>query len=175
VRGSARPYADALFAIAVERGQAADVAAELAAVNGAIPAEARVVLGRPAVRPAAAEALLSALCARVSPLVGDFLRVLAQRRRFALLPEVATALQERVDGARGLLRARLQTARPLDAAALGALRAALGRRFGAEVLLTTEIRPELIGGARVLLGDRVLDGSLDGGLTSLRRWLAARN
>jgi F-type H+-transporting ATPase subunit delta len=176
VNSRARPYAEALFGIARDRGCAPDVLRELAAIDAAIPDEARVLLAHPGVRPDAAAAMLESIVRSASPLVANFLRLLAEKRRFALLPDIVEALRARLDEAEGRLRARLQTARPAGDADVAALASALGRRFGREVEVTAEVRPELIGGARVVVGDKVLDGSLQGHLAALRRrLLAARN
>jgi F-type H+-transporting ATPase subunit delta len=171
VKRGAAAYAEALFSLA--RGRAPELAAELEAITAAVPDAARALLEHPVVAPEAARAVLGTLVGRASPLVGNLLRVLADKRRMGLLPDIATALRERVDALEGRVRARVQSARPLGEDEIAALAAALGRRLRAEVLMTPEIRPELIGGARVLVGDRVLDGSLEGQLAALRRRLAA--
>ncbi len=171
-RGAAA-YAEALFSLARERGTAPAVAAELEAITAAVPAEARALLEHPAVAPEAARAVLGTLVGTASPLVANLLRVLADKRRMGLLPDIAAGFRERVDGVEGRVRARVQSARPLGDDEVAGLAAALGRRLGAEVQVSPEVRPDLIGGARVLVGDRVLDGSLEGQLAVLRRRLAA--
>ncbi len=168
----ARRYAEALFGAVggLEANEAA--LAELSAVRAALHEvpRARQVLAHPTVLPRVAAQLMDALAARCSPAVARFLRLLAERGRLSHLDEVVDAYRQRVERARGVRRARLQSARRLPAAQVEGLRAMLARRFGA-VELTTEVRPELLGGARVVMGDRVLDGSLAAHLQRLRRAL----
>jgi F-type H+-transporting ATPase subunit delta len=78
-----------------------------------------------------------------------------------------------VEEAEGGVRARVQSARPLEPEETGRLAAALGRRLQRDVEIAAEVRRDLIGGARVLVGDRVLDGSLEGQLAALRRRLVS--
>lgn len=182
MKGAARPYAEALFASVGAGGAAAasEMAGALAGeLEGVVTAlqqqpEARAVLTHPAVAPAAAQAALAGLTTGRSPLVANLLRLLFAKRRFGLLPDIATALRARVDEASGRVRGRLQTARALEDAQREAIVRSLGRRLGRTVEMTPEVRPELIGGARVVLGDRVLDASVAGRLAALRQQLARR-
>lgn len=172
---AARPYAEAMFSILRGRGGAADVLAELEAVVRTLEAApvARNTLVYRGVNPQAAGAVLTALTERCSPLVANLLRLLAVKGRVGLLADIVQALRTKVDAAEGRIRARMEIARPIDAAQEEAVAQALGRRFGGVVEMRTEVRPELIGGARVTVGDRVLDGSLSGQLVALRRALMA--
>ncbi len=178
MKATARPYAEALFSIAHEHGTVGDILAELEAVEGALDEvpNVRVLLLHPSVRPDVAAQCLDGLIAGRTPVVRNFVRLLADKRRIGILPDVVRALRERQDEAEGRVRARVQTARALSAEDLQALTAALGRRLARHVEVTTDIRGDLIGGARVVVGDRVLDGSVAGHLAALRRrLLAARN
>lgn len=170
-----RPYAEALFAAAGGLEAARGALAELEAVAAALRAQprARELLAYPSVAPDLAEALLRTLTGRCSLLVARFLRLLVDKGRVEQLEAILQALRQRVEREEGVVRAQVQTARPIGEEALEALRQALGRRLGARVHLTPEVRPELIGGARVVVGDRVLDGSLAAHLQRLHRRLRA--
>lgn len=170
---AARPYAEALFQIARDRGDAPAVLGELEAIDRALLAapHARDVLVHPGVALGAAEDLLRTLLEGASPLVVRFVRVLCDKRRLSLLTEIISAFRARVEASEGRVRARVQTARPLGEAEVGRLRDSLSRRLHQEVDMSTEVQPGLIGGVRVLFGDRVLDGTLAGRLAGLRRSL----
>ncbi len=173
MKTAARPYAEALFALAQAEGRASEVLAEVQGLAAGLRqvSGARELLAHPGVNPAAAGALVGGLCEGASPLVSRFVRVLADKRRLALLEEIARELSSRLDEAEGRVRAVLQTARPVDQAASAAVAESLGRQLGRKVDIRSEVRPDLIGGARVLVGDRVLDGTVAGQLTRLRRRL----
>jgi F-type H+-transporting ATPase subunit delta len=173
----ARRYAEALFAAVGDLETNGRVLGELTAVAAALDAvpRARQVLAHPTLQPQVARRLLDALAGVCLPVSERFLALLVARGRLAQLAEVLGAYRDRVERARGVTQVRVQSARPLSVEEQEALRAALVQRFGA-VDLTADVRPELIGGARVVVGDRVLDGTAAAQLARLRRTLlAARN
>ncbi len=110
-----------------------------------------------------------------SRLTLNLLRLLVEKRRFGELAGVAAALRERIDDALGEGQARVEVTRPLSDAEAESVVAALERRTGKKVRLVAEVRPELIGGMRVIFRDQVLDGSVRSQLERLRRGLAGRN
>ena len=178
MKAAARPYAEALYEIARNAGAVADVLAELEAIERALDEvpRARVLLIHPGLAPDAAGKLLRRLVADRGPVVSRFVRLLADKGRLGLLSDVVRALRDRQDQAEGRVRARVQTARPMAADEVRAVEGALERRLGHRVEVALEVREDLMGGARVLVGDRVLDGSVAGHLATLRRrLLAARN
>ena len=62
---------------------------------------------------------------------------------------------------------------PLSEADLAALRSALERRFGRKVEATVSVNPALIGGARITVGDTVIDDSVAGKLATMQNALTA--
>jgi F-type H+-transporting ATPase subunit delta len=68
--------------------------------------------------------------------------------------------------------AHATVAAPLSAAHHDRLQASLSRLFGREIQLNVDIDPTLIGGLRVVVGDEVVDGSIQGRLEEARRRLA---
>lgn len=68
--------------------------------------------------------------------------------------------------------ATVQTAAPLTAEQATRIRTALAASEGREVVLTELIDPTVIGGVRVVIGDRVIDGSVASRLNDLRLALA---
>ncbi len=59
-----------------------------------------------------------------------------------------------------MAQATIETALPLSDAQLEQITAALAKRFGKRIEATTSINPALIGGARIAVGDTVIDGSV---------------
>lgn len=97
---------------------------------------------------------------QLSKEVRAFLAILVGENRTSLLVSIRDALREMVDQAAGRLEARVTSARPLDDAQQEELRAALSRRVGAEVSLSMQVDPTLIGGVVARVGDLLLDGSV---------------
>lgn len=175
MRSAARAFADALWRAAGEPARAEAVCQELQAVAEglAMVPRARELLAYPAVGREAAERLLEAIAARCSPLAAQFIRHVASRGQIRQLPGIAQALRERLEEARGILRGELYSAHPLPPEAVQAIGRAMGARLGSRVELVAVVVPELIGGFRVRVGDRILDASLASRLVRLRRRLAA--
>jgi hypothetical protein len=65
----------------------------------------------------------------------------------------------------------VESARPLDAAALAHLSTSLAVHFKKKLNLENKIVPELVGGARVIAGNRMIDYTVQGRLEALRRKL----
>jgi F-type H+-transporting ATPase subunit delta len=175
--GAARVYADALFDIAVQSNAVAQVADELHAVSaalGGLDPDLRAFFVLPQFRREDKARILDmAFQGKVGRPVLGLLHVLVQKRREALLDAVVEEFDKLKDQHEGRVRASVTTARQLDAELADALRRALERRTGKAIILQERVDPEVLGGIRVSVGDRVLDGTLRRGLQDMRRALAA--
>ena len=174
---TAKSYARAIFELANERNVVDPVATELESVARVLTAEASLLtfLSRPWVSAAAkrAAAIEVATTLNVSPLVRDFLALVAVRNRAHYLPAITAAYRKRMDEARGRVRVTLRTA----VAFTDAERAELGRRLtaklgGRELLIEETVDPNLLGGFVAEIGSTILDGSLDAQLGHMRDRLA---
>ncbi len=167
----ARPYARAAFAIAREAGAAAQWS-DAFGFAARVAADPRVqsLLGHPQLGRGDAVMLLSPEGA--SEAFGNFLSVLAENRRLALLPEIAGLFEELRAEAERIVKARVTSATTLPATELDSIKAALKRRFGRDVEIETAVDESLIGGAVIDAGDVVIDGSLKSKLARLQSALA---
>ena len=102
----------------------------------------------------------------------DFLTVLAENKRFPLLPEITTLYQRLREEADKLLRVKVVSAFALDESQATRLKAALARRFDREILLESEVDSSVIGGAVIYAGSEVIDGSLKDRLAKLSNSLS---
>ena len=167
----ARPYARALFMAAKDAGIQKDVSVALAfsAQAVGIPRVAGL-LGDPRLDHAQLLALVSH--PEAPEAVRNFLALLAENGRLALLPEVAGLYEALRAESERVLKATITSAEPLPAASLESLTAALKRRFGGEVEVRTAVDAALIGGAVIDAGDVVIDGSVRNKLQRLNASLA---
>ena len=62
----------------------------------------------------------------------------------------------------------VESARPMDQATMERVSADMGRALGKKLILKNRVVPEIVGGARVIAGNRMLDGSIQGRLDALR-------
>ncbi len=99
---------------------------------------------------------LLGLDGRVRLLLG----LLVERRRLALLDEIIDAFRRREDQQRGVVRASVTTAAPMDEAEKGRVNLRLEQALGKRVVMTVADDPALIGGVVVQVGSTVYDGSL---------------
>lgn len=168
----ARRYAKALWELAHQESRLEPVAQELQTFQRVLADEARLrsAVLRPWVKATTKRAIVVAVAERLglSPLVRNFLALVAQRRRLALLPEMLTAYLALVDEQAGRVRARVRSAVALTDAERAAIRDRLGRRLGKTVLLDTEVDGALVGGFVAEVGSRYLDMSVTGQLRALR-------
>ena len=167
----ARPYARAAFSLARDAGTLPAWSQALAfAARVAADPQVAAVLGHPKLSAADAVALLAPDGAGEA--FGNFLGLLFDNRRLALLPEISGLYDElRLESER-VVKAKVTSAAVLPTVELESIKAALKQRFGREVEIETDLDPSLIGGAVIDAGDVVIDGSLRGRLDRLQSALA---
>jgi len=168
----ARPYARAAFGIARDAGDYVSWSNALAfAARVAADPQVAELLGSPRLGNADAVSLLAIDGAGES--LRNFLALLADNRRLALLPEIAGLFEELRAEAERVVKARVTSATALGDGELEGIKAALKKRFGRDVQIETAVDASLIGGAVIDAGDVVIDGSLKGKLGRLQAALAS--
>ena len=168
----ARPYARAVFSMARAQQRLPQWSTLLAfAARAVAEPSVRSLLGNPTVAP---QALVEVLVppGDVDPLFSQFLSVLAENRRLAVLPEIAGLFDLLRAEDERIVKATITSANALSEADLANLRASLVKRFGREVEVSTAVDASLIGGAVIDAGDVVIDGSLRTKLARLGAALA---
>jgi len=169
----ARPYARAAFEAARDADRLAVWSANLAfAAELAGSAQIGQFSGDPRVSRAQFHALISGLGqGRFDESFANFLRVLIERDRFELVPEIAVQFEHYRRQAEARVQVRVSSAQPLSDQDKVELVERLGKRFSREIELETEVDESLIAGAVVRAGDEVIDGSVRGRLEQLGQHL----
>jgi F-type H+-transporting ATPase subunit delta len=165
----ARPYAEAAYALARD-GAALAVWSEMLRLATAVGSDARVraALDNPKLAAAEKEALFLSVCGdKLDPNGRNFIRVLIEADRIGLLPEIRTLFEALKDEADGVARAQIISAFPLDDTQLASLRTGLERRFGKKIETTVSVDRALIGGAKIIVGDTVIDASVQSELQAM--------
>ena len=180
-QGAAKSYGRALFELATERGQAYTTGLELSQVADLLARESalRDFFGRPWVAAAVKRSAAGELAARIglSPLLRDFLALVASNGRVGALPGIAASFRELSDAAAGRVRARVRSAIPLTDTERKGLASKLARALERErgirvsVVLDETVDSTLLGGFVAEVGSLVVDGSLDVQLARLRQQL----
>ncbi len=171
----ARPYAEAAFRVASDANALPRWSQMLRYASG-IVADARITaaLDNPKLTAGDKEALLLSIAGdRLDAPGRNFLRVLIEADRIAVLPQIAALFEHLKDGAEGLAKARIDSAFPLSDAQIAGLTAGLEKRFGKKVEATVNVDPTLIGGARITVGDTVIDGTVTSQLAAMATRLRA--
>jgi len=169
----ARPYAEAAFALAREQN-ALPVWAEMLRIAAAVADDLRVrsALDNPKLTVGDKEALFLSVCGdRLDADGRNFVRVLIGADRIGLVPEIRDLFGALKDADEGLARASIVSAFPVSESELAELKRALERRFGKRIETTVSIDRTLIGGARIAVGDTVIDGSVKGELEAMANHL----
>jgi F-type H+-transporting ATPase subunit delta len=99
------------------------------------------------------------------------MQLLVERDRVFILPAITEAFIEAWNEARGVIAAAAVSAVELDAAQRQALSEALAKAAGKSVELQTRVDAAVLGGLRVTMGGRTLDGTVAAQLQALRRRL----
>ena len=176
-QAAARVYAQALFDIGLAEGSVGQIYDDLHAVFDALnglDADLMTFFYLPQFRRDEKRRILNlAFEGKVGRPVLGLLNILVEKRREPLLNNVVAEFEEYVDRHEGRVQAQVVTARKLDTELLAALQAALEQRTQKEIVLTETVDPEVIGGLRVNIGDRVLDGTVRRRLQDMRRSFAA--
>jgi F-type H+-transporting ATPase subunit delta len=171
----ARPYAEAAFRMAQEHNAFAAWSQMLGLVSQvAGNAQMAAALDNPKLTAADKEALLLKVCGeRLDTLGRNFVRVVIEAERVGVLPQIFALFEDLKDAAEGVAKARIETAFPLSDGELADIKAALEKHFGKKIEATVAIDPELIGGARITVGDTVIDGSVQAKLQAMATQLRA--
>ena len=165
----ARPYAEAVFELA-RQTNALPVWSEMLRAASAVGSDVRMLsaLDNPKLSAGDKEALFLSVCGDQLNAEGrSFIRVLVSADRIGLLPEIRELYETRKDEADGVARAQITSAFPIDEGQLAALKTALEKRFGRKIEASVTVDRGLIGGARIVVGDKVIDGSVDAELKAM--------
>jgi F-type H+-transporting ATPase subunit delta len=170
----ARNYAEALLSLARKAGDVAGWGRMMQEVADAVAndAQLRAFLESPRVPAERKNAALGrAFQDRYPRLFVRFLQTLVAKGRQRAIGAVASEYAALVDAAEGRVHAQVTLAQPPSAADQAAIAATLSRRLGLQVVPHVTVRPEILGGVIVRVGDRVMDGSVRRRLGRLRHQL----
>lgn len=170
----ARRYAAAIFSLAQAANAMDQIGSDLENVSGAIERDelAREFFVAPVVQRETKERVLNAAFGgRVNELALHSVLLLVRKRREALLPTIVSEYRKMQLQARGEEPLTITTARELDFNELRAMVERLERLYAKKFEVKQIVDRKLIGGVRILLGDRRVDGTVSGRLENLARTL----
>lgn len=168
----AQRYGGSLYELAADANCVATTEKDLGRFGDLIEgsADLKRLIESPVFSAADQLAAVSALSAKakLSGLVGNFLKVVASNRRLFAVPAMITAFREIAAEKRGEVTADIVSAHALTPAQEKELSATLKSVAGKEVSLKVSVDVSLLGGMVVRLGSRQIDTSLKTKLASLK-------
>ena len=171
---AAKRYAQAVFSLAKERDTLDAWQSDLAILSNVV-ADDRVAayLTNPSV-PAERKiaAVESTLDTNVQPETRNLAKILIERDRMALVPEIQEIFADQLRAERGIAVAQVTSAERLTPDEQELVREKLEAMTGKRIELAMKIDPDIIGGIIVRIGDQVIDGSVRNKLERLRSRLA---
>ena len=164
----ARPYAEAAFDTAVQNNALqpwGEALSRLAMV--VVQPQAAQLIGDPRLAPQQVADVIADVAQGLSAEQRNFVRVLAENERLAVLPEIAQLFDDLHNRHVGVLDAHVTSAFALTDVQVFEIRNTLEQKYGQRVQITVTVDPDLIGGVSIRIGDEVMDASVRGKLAQL--------
>jgi F-type H+-transporting ATPase subunit delta len=161
---AARRYARALFELAQDKGQLAEVHKDLKAFvemeKGSN--DLTILLDSPVFSRGEKVAALAEVMAKsgLGTMLANFVGVMATNGRASDIRQAQVAFDELYTKQRGIQRAVVRTAKHMTGAERGRIESILAKAVGGEVELTSEVDPSLIGGIQLRIGSKLVDASI---------------
>jgi F-type H+-transporting ATPase subunit delta len=170
----ARPYAQAVFSLAKDKGKLAEWSEMLRFMTEIWnDDQVQLALSNPKFTKHDVEHFLLGICGeRLDGPARNLLIVLVRNDRLPTLPHIVELYEQLREEYEKIVEARVDSAFPLSDQQLAKLVATLERRNGRKVQATVAVVPELIGGVTVQIADDVWDASVRGQLDNMAAALA---
>lgn len=168
-------YAQALFEVALELDNLDQIRDEIGFVNETFKTypEFYEVFRTPKINKEERKDIITKVFGeQVSTEVMNFLKILIDKRRGTAISGIYSEFVDMVDDHKGVVKAVVESAVELTEQEQTTLTEKLAKVTGNEVLLTTLVNPEIIGGLIVKIGDKVIDGSVKSRLDIMKDNLA---
>jgi len=171
----ARPYAEAAFKLADAQGKLADWSAALANL-AVVAADTRIrgVVEDPNLSAAkVAGLIISILAGKLSGDAENFVRVLAENGRLDVVTQIRAHFEALKNERESVVEAEVYSAFEMEPAQVADLVSRLEKSSGRKVKARVSVDKSLIGGVKVVIGDKVIDGSARAQLSALENALKA--
>jgi F-type H+-transporting ATPase subunit delta len=170
----ARPYAEALFRMARDKGQL-DTFSNMLAKMAAVASDAQMAdtLGNPRFSLATKLDLFLGVVGEADDVGRNLASILIDSRRAQLLPPIAEHYEALKREHQQVLRVVITSALPMSDSEVQALVATLEAKRGRKVQAEVQMDASLIGGVRIQIGDEVVSASVRDQLEQMRLAIAA--
>ena len=172
---TAKNYGDALYELARDENLCPQISTELSGVCRLFrenPAYTELLSAPSVSKTERVGVLDEAFAGRVHPYVLHFLKLLCERGHIRELEQCGRQFRDRYNEDRGILAAVAVTAVPLTPELREKLRLKLGDLTGKQVEIHNRVDPSVLGGIRLEMEGRQLDGTVRQRLDSLKKTLS---
>ena len=107
----------------------------------------------------------------LSPMTINFLKLLIDKKRIDILPDIETCYRQLMDETLKTVRVTVKTAFPLSGEMQSYITSSLKKMTGRSVEVTVEDDKNLLGGIVIGVGDTLYDGSIKNQLNNMRNLL----
>lgn len=165
----ARPYAKAIFGLASESktlGAWSQTLAYLVAItqdNHFLEVASNPINSTRAVE----SSVIDILGSNATEEVKRFVSELIKHHRLNSLPAITALFEEYKAQAEAIVDATVESAFPLESMQITEMITSLTKKYGSTVRISVIVKPELIGGVRIMIGDDVIDTSVRGQLANM--------
>ncbi|WP_181346775.1 F0F1 ATP synthase subunit delta [Thalassobacillus sp. CUG 92003] len=172
----AKRYADALFQLGDEHSQLDQFETELRTLRAVLQDNKKFVtfLKHPRISVDKKKQLISEAFQSFSPVIINTLKLLIDRHREEIFPELAEQFIARMNDAKGIAEADVYSVRELGEEEKKQVSTVFAQKLGKKTLLLNNIvDPSLLGGIKLRVGNRIYDGSVSGKLERIERKLVS--
>lgn len=165
----ARPYAVAAYNLAKEHKDLGRWSDMLSLMRGVVEdAAMQTVINDPKVQKSDLESVFLDICGKhLSEHGQNLVKVLVEYGRLGLLPAISAAFEALKAKDEGLLQAEIISAVALEEKESKEIIQKLESRFEKKIEVENRVDPELLGGMKIVVGDTVIDTSVQSQLQNL--------
>jgi len=169
---SGKRYAQAVFELALEKGEPESWQVGLSKVTG-IVTDIKIMglLENPKLPFDTKKSLLKERLGKVDPLVLNLVYLLMSRGKLKILGDIFRQYERLLDAHYGIAHAELITAVPLDDEIKKSLSTQFAKMVGHKVIIDARTDLSIVGGFKAKIGDTLIDGSICNMLESLKESL----
>jgi len=169
VAALARPYAEAVYILADEKGQVDKWSQALGFLKQVTSDKLfKQLTDNPKISKVMLEEAMVDICkGQLDDESLNFIKLLIKNNRLQLVEEIAEQFEAKKAEESGLLDVTVTSAFPMSDNDVKKLTVSLSGSFGKEVKISVKEDSTLIGGMIIRVGDKVIDGSLSGQIQQL--------
>ncbi|MBP1969876.1 F-type H+-transporting ATPase subunit delta [Virgibacillus natechei] len=174
----AKRYADALFQLGEEKAILEQLHQELNIVHEVFQGNEQLFtfLKHPRINNERKKELLVEAFAGLSTDALNTIKLLVDRRRTEIIPSIIDHFVQLVNDAQGTAEATVYSVRELSEAERQQLEQTLVKRYSKNKFkLNNVVDPSIIGGIKIRIGNKIIDGSVSGKLDRIKRDIVTAN